>query len=95
MENNIYIPLDCGVTLEVRTMNSRFQVFEIIEGQAPQNIGESLGTVLDVVEALRHYDLTQQEISTLDEFVSAVKSTNNKIKEYFEYHSEYLANTAM
>lgn len=76
-------------------MNSRFQVFEMIEGQAPQNIGESLGTVLDVVEALRHYDLTQQEISTLDEFVSAVKSTNNKIKEYFEYHSEYLANTAM
>ena len=76
-------------------MNSRFQVFEMIEGQAPQNIGESVGTVLDVVEALRHYDLTQQEISTLDEFVSAVKSTNNKIKEYFEYHSEYLANTAM
>nr|DAP66882.1 MAG TPA: hypothetical protein [Caudoviricetes sp.] len=95
MENNIYIPLDCGVTLGVRTMNSRFQVFEMIEGQAPQNIGESLGTVLDVVEALRHYDLTQQEISTLDEFVSAVKSTDNKIKEYFEYHSEYLANTAM
>lgn len=91
MENNIYIPLDCGVTLRVRTMNSRFQVFEMIEGQEPQNIGESLGTVLDVVEALRHYDLTQQEISTLDEFISAVKSTNNKIKEYFEYHSEYLA----
>jgi hypothetical protein len=31
----------------------------------------------------------------LEELLSAVSSTNNKIKEYFEYHSEYLANTAM
>lgn len=47
------------------------------------------------IEEVRRYDLAQYEMLSLEELLSAVSSTNNKIKEYFEYHSEYLANTAM
>ncbi|WP_238327337.1 MULTISPECIES: hypothetical protein [Rodentibacter] len=52
-------------------------------------------TVWGAIEEVRRYDLAQYEVLSLEDLLSAVNSTNAKIKEYFELHSEYLANTAM
>lgn len=100
MENNICIVLDCGASLEIMPIGSRFQVVEVLDEQdlrkpKTRAVGELHNTIWGAIEEVRRYDLTQYEILTLDELTSAVKSTNRKIKEYFEYHSEYLANTAM
>lgn len=100
MENNIRIVLDCGASLEIMPIGSRFQVVEVLDEQdlrkpKTRAVGELHNTIWGAIEEVRRYDLTQYEILTLDELTSAVKSTNSKIKEYFEYHSEYLANTAM
>lgn len=100
MENNICIVLDCGASLEIMPIGSRFQVVEVLDEQdlrkpKTRAVGELHNTIWGAIEEVRRYDLTQYEILTLDELTSAVKSTNSKIKEYFEYHSEYLANTAM
>ena len=100
MENNICIVLDCGASLEIMPIGSRFQVVEVLDEQdlrkpKTRAVGELHNTIWGAIEEVRRYDLTQYEILTLDELTSAVKSTNKKIKEYFEYHSEYLANTAM
>lgn len=99
-KEHICIVLDCGVTLEIMPIGSRFQVVEVLDERdlrkpKTRAVGELHNTIWGAIEEVRRYDLTQYEILTLDELTSAVKSTNSKIKEYFEYHSEYLANTAM
>lgn len=102
MENNVCIALDCGATLEILPIGTRFQVVEVIGDQdswygkqKTRTVGNLHNTIWGAIEEVRHYDLAQYEMLSLEELLSAVSSTNNKIKEYFEYHSEYLANTAM
>lgn len=101
-ETNICITLDCGATLEIMPIGTRFQVLEILGDQdswhgkqKTRAIGGLHSTVWGAIEEVRRYDLAQYEVLSLEDLLSAVNSTNAKIKEYFELHSEYLANTAM
>lgn len=98
MENNICIALDCGATLEILPIGTRFQVVEVMGDQdswsgkqKTRTVGNLHNAIWGAIEEVRRYDLAQYEMLSLEELLSAVSSTNNKIKEYFEYHSEYLA----
>ena len=98
MENNVCIALDCGATLEILPIGTRFQVVEVMGDQdswygkqKTRTVGNLHNTIGGAIEEVRRYDLAQYEMLSLEELLSAVSSTNNKIKEYFEYHSEYLA----
>lgn len=43
---------------------------------------------------VRNFALAQYEVLSLTEMGSAINSTNQAIKDYFDQHNEYLANTA-
>lgn len=41
---------------------------------------------------VRNFALAQYEVLSLNEMESAINSTNQAIKDYFDQHNEYLAN---
>lgn len=41
---------------------------------------------------VRNFALAQYEVLSLTEMESAINSTNQAIKDYFDQHNEYLAN---
>ena len=90
---SITVSLDCGAIVQVLPTGNKFQLVEVREAeQTPRAIpvGGTHSTIWGAIEEIRKFDLNQYECLTLDELLSAVKSTNQQIREYFEQHSEYL-----
>ena len=97
MSTDIYINLDCGAELQITKIGDRFQVLEIVEDCANQKarvIGRLHNTIIGAVNEVRNFALAQYEVLSLNEMESAINSTNQAIKDYFDQHNEYLANTA-
>ena len=64
MENNICIALDCGATLEILPIGTRFQVVEVIGDQdswygkqKTRTVGNLHNTIWGAIEEVRRYDL--------------------------------------
>ena len=100
MNTDIYINLDCGAELQITKIGDRFQVLEIVSEsdgwrkQKARVIGRLHNTIIGAVNEVRNFALAQYEVLSLTEMESAINSTNQAIKDYFDQHNEYLANVA-
>ena len=90
MSTDIYINLDCGAELQITKIGDRFQVLEIVADgdgwrkQKARVIGRLHNTIIGAVNEVRNF-------ASLTEMESAINSTNQAIKDYFDQHNEYLA----
>ena len=86
--------------LQITKIGDRFQVLEIVADsdgwrkQKARVIGRLHNTIIGAVNEVRNFALAQYEVLSLTEMESAINSTNQAIKDYFDQHNEYLANTA-
>lgn len=98
MSTDIYINLDCGAELQITKIGDRFQVLEIVADsdglrkQKARVIGRLHNIIIGAVNEVRNFALAQYEVLSLTEMESAINSTNQAIKDYFDQHNEYLAN---
>lgn len=85
---------------QITKIGDRFQVLEIVADsdgwrkQKARVIGRLHNTIIGAVNEVRNFALAQYEVLSLTEMESAINSTNQAIKDYFDQHNEYLANVA-
>ncbi|BFU60735.1 MULTISPECIES: hypothetical protein [Rodentibacter] len=83
--------LDCGATLQIMSIGERYQTIEVIDDKSARKVGKLHNTIWGALDEVRKFELTAYERNTLEEIRDSLASTNAKITEYFELHSEYLA----
>ena len=88
MSTDIYINLDCGAELQI----TKIADSDGWRKQKARVIGRLHNTIIGAVNEVRNFALAQYEVLSLTEMESAINSTNQAIKDYFDQHNEYLAN---
>ncbi|MFC1169572.1 ABC transporter ATP-binding protein [Pasteurella multocida] len=100
---NMVISLDCGTEVIIEHKDNKYQLFEVVEyienhdtpwskGMSLRPLGEEHKDINQALGELLYFALNEYETLALNEMSEVVKTTMNKIEEWFKLHSEYLAN---
>ena len=90
------ICLDCGAELQILKLDIGFQLVEVtpmdgLRKPKLRKVGGVHKTIQGALNEISHYSLEEYEALALSEMLDVIKSTGEKVIEYFQMHNDYLA----
>ncbi|MFZ7283083.1 hypothetical protein ACLSZW_05250 [Avibacterium avium] len=83
--------LNNGREVQIVKLDNGFQAFETLATGTLVKLGITHRTFQGVLEEILMLDLTDDEENSIKEMQAVVTDTCNKVLEYFQLNSEYLA----
>ncbi|MFQ1015824.1 ABC transporter ATP-binding protein [Avibacterium paragallinarum] len=88
------IYLDCGAELQILRLETGYQLLETLPNGKVRKVGRLHKSIQGVLDEITFFALTEHELLAIEESKAVIKNTCDKVLEYFQLNSEYLAHLA-